>query len=167
MSHLWYTVPSVRHISPPMDMQKFFCYTSRSSWKDLTFSNRRGYGRSCIAFRRVGMTLLRTGISMTDTCMTLSRGVARRYDTRSLQFAPKKCDRRTLITMRRNIISVSLSDELDDMLVDHWTQSGYASASEYIRELIRNDLRQNGKMPEPNGVPRVRSRDDRFRKPGR
>jgi metal-responsive CopG/Arc/MetJ family transcriptional regulator len=70
--------------------------------------------------------------------------------------------------MRRNIISLSLSDELDEMMVDHWTESGYASASEYLRELIRNDLRQNGKMPDPNGLPRVRfKKDARFRKPNR
>lgn len=70
--------------------------------------------------------------------------------------------------MRRNIISVSLSDELDDMLLEHWVDNGYASASEYIRELIRNDLRQNGKMRDPNGSPRVRfNKDGRFRKPNR
>lgn len=69
--------------------------------------------------------------------------------------------------MRRNIISLALSDELDDMMVSHWTESGYASASEYIRELIRNDLRQNGKMPDSNGLPRFRIRDDRYRKPER
>lgn len=70
--------------------------------------------------------------------------------------------------MRRNIISVSLSDELDEMMLEHWTECGYASASEYIRELIRNDLRQNGKMPDPNGLPRIRVRkDDRFRRSNR
>ena len=69
--------------------------------------------------------------------------------------------------MPRNIISVSLSDELDNMMVDHWTQSGYASASEYIRELIRNDLRQNGKLTESKVLPRSPFRDDRFRKPAR
>lgn len=67
--------------------------------------------------------------------------------------------------MRRNIISVSLSDELDDMMVEHWTQSGYASASEYIRELIRNDLRQNGKIRDPNDMRRIRINDNRMRKP--
>jgi len=69
--------------------------------------------------------------------------------------------------MRRNIISVSVSDELDDMMLDHWVQSGYASASEYIRELIRNDLRQNGKLRDPHDLTRVRFKDGRSRRPDR
>jgi Arc/MetJ-type ribon-helix-helix transcriptional regulator len=69
--------------------------------------------------------------------------------------------------MRRNIISVSVSDELDDMMLQHWINSGYASASEYIRELIRNDLRQNGKLRDPDDVRRIRIKDDRYRKPQR
>jgi|GEM_PF-6866134 Arc/MetJ-type ribon-helix-helix transcriptional regulator len=72
-----------------------------------------------------------------------------------------------MLKNRRNIVSLALSEELADMMLEHWIDNGYASASEYIRELIRNDLRQNGKMPEPTGAPRVRFSDNRFRKPGR
>jgi Arc/MetJ-type ribon-helix-helix transcriptional regulator len=69
--------------------------------------------------------------------------------------------------MRRNIISLSLSEELADMMLEHWVDSGYASASEYIRELIPNDLRQNAVKPDRLKLPRVRFKDDRFRKPDR
>ena len=50
--------------------------------------------------------------------------------------------------MRRNIVSISLSPELDNMMIDHLAESGYVSTSEYIRELIRNDLRQNSNESE-------------------
>ena len=53
------------------------------------------------------------------------------------------------------------------MMLDHWVQSGYASASEYIRELIRNDLRQNGKLRDPHDLTRVRFKDGRSRRPDR
>jgi Arc/MetJ-type ribon-helix-helix transcriptional regulator len=69
--------------------------------------------------------------------------------------------------MRRNIISLSLSDELADMMLEHWIDGGYASASEYIRELIRNDLRQRAENPQRFRIPRGRFRDDQLRKPGR
>jgi Arc/MetJ-type ribon-helix-helix transcriptional regulator len=72
-----------------------------------------------------------------------------------------------MLKNRRNIVSLALSEELGDMLLEHWIDNGYASASEYIRELIRNDLRQNGKKPDRQGLPRVRFSDDRFRKPTR
>jgi len=54
------------------------------------------------------------------------------------------------ITMPRQVISVSISDELLERMIDHFSDLGYSSLSEYIRELIRNDLRQNvqqGTMP--------------------
>ena len=49
--------------------------------------------------------------------------------------------------MPRVSISISLPDELVDRVVAHFVDTGYASFSEYIRELIRNDLRQNGVGP--------------------
>lgn len=44
----------------------------------------------------------------------------------------------------RKVISVSLPEDLLDRIDEHHLTAGYASLSEYIRELIRNDLRQNG-----------------------
>jgi metal-responsive CopG/Arc/MetJ family transcriptional regulator len=52
--------------------------------------------------------------------------------------------------MPRQVISISISDELLERMLEHWVDLGYSSISEYIRELIRNDLRQNvqqGTMP--------------------
>jgi len=45
--------------------------------------------------------------------------------------------------MPRQVISLSISDELLDRVIEHHIEAGYSSVSEYIRELIRNDLRQN------------------------
>ena len=53
-----------------------------------------------------------------------------------------------MLKNRRNIVSLALSEELADMMLEHWIDNGYASASEYIRELIRNDLRQNANGSE-------------------
>jgi metal-responsive CopG/Arc/MetJ family transcriptional regulator len=46
--------------------------------------------------------------------------------------------------MSRKVISLSLPETLLDRVDEHYLTTGYASLSEYIRELIRNDLRQNG-----------------------
>ena len=56
-------------------------------------------------------------------------------------------------------VSVSLPEELVELMVDHFVDFGYASLSEYVRELIRNDLRQNGVMPgrEPASPKSIRS----------
>ena len=69
--------------------------------------------------------------------------------------------------MSRKVISLSLPIELLDSVDEHYLTTGYASLSEYIRELIRNDLRQNGKMRDPNDTRRIRINDNRYRKPQR
>lgn len=50
--------------------------------------------------------------------------------------------------MSRKVISLSLPEELLDRIDEHYINTGYASLSEYIRELVRNDLRQNAEDPE-------------------
>jgi len=65
------------------------------------------------------------------------------------------------LVMTRAVLSISISEELFDRMVDHWTGAGHASASEYVRELIRNDLRQNaGKLNGPHVVPIRRFKRD-------
>ena len=59
--------------------------------------------------------------------------------------------------MSRQVISISISDELADRMLDHLGDSGYQTVSEYIRELVRNDLRQNGD-PQAMRLPPVSSR---------
>jgi metal-responsive CopG/Arc/MetJ family transcriptional regulator len=60
--------------------------------------------------------------------------------------------------MARKVISLSLPEELLDRIDEHYIMTGYASLSEYIRELVRNDLRQNGKDPEVGRAWRSRPR---------
>jgi len=50
--------------------------------------------------------------------------------------------------MSRKVISLSLPVELLDRVDEYSLAAGYASLSEYIRELIRNDLRQNANESE-------------------
>jgi len=50
--------------------------------------------------------------------------------------------------MPRQVVSISISDELLERMLDHFGDLGYSSLSEYIRELIRNDLRQNASGSE-------------------
>jgi len=45
--------------------------------------------------------------------------------------------------MGRKVISLSLPEELWDRLDAHYILTGYASLSEYILELVRNDLKLN------------------------
>lgn len=52
--------------------------------------------------------------------------------------------------MTRKVISLSLPAELLDRVDEYYLATGYASLSEYIRELIRNDLRQNPDNEAPN-----------------
>jgi len=65
--------------------------------------------------------------------------------------------------MSRTVLSLSLSEELFERMLEHWTEAGYASSSEYIRELIRNDLRQNASKQDPYGVPKVRFKNSHDR----
>ena len=60
--------------------------------------------------------------------------------------------------MSRVSMSVSMPEELVDRIVIHFVDNGYASFSEYVRELIRNDLRQNGVGPSDGtlAVPSVK-----------
>jgi hypothetical protein len=81
------------------------------------------------------MTTTNTGMTTSDTGNTKNRDIWPE---------PQNSTGGAFLTVRRNIISLSLSEELADMMLEHWVDNGYASASEYIRELIRNDLRQNG-----------------------
>ena len=67
--------------------------------------------------------------------------------------------------MSRKVISLSLPVELLNRMDDHIDLSGYASASEYIRELIRNDLRQNGNESEERLNGRSANTKLRFTKP--
>lgn len=55
------------------------------------------------------------------------------------------------IAVARKVISLSLPEELWDRLDAHYILTGYASLSEYIRELVRNDLRLNSQEPDDAG----------------
>jgi metal-responsive CopG/Arc/MetJ family transcriptional regulator len=67
--------------------------------------------------------------------------------------------------MSRKVISLSLPVELLDRVDEHYLTTGYASLSEYIRELIRNDLRQNANESEERLRWRARDTKLRFTKP--
>jgi metal-responsive CopG/Arc/MetJ family transcriptional regulator len=58
--------------------------------------------------------------------------------------------------MSRKVISLSLPEDLLDLMDEHFMSTGYASLSEYIRELIRNDLRENSANREAFARPRGR-----------
>ena len=49
--------------------------------------------------------------------------------------------------MGRKVISLSLPEELWEKLDAHYIFAGYASLSEYIRELVRNDIKRNPAEP--------------------
>jgi metal-responsive CopG/Arc/MetJ family transcriptional regulator len=67
--------------------------------------------------------------------------------------------------MSRKVISLSLPETLLDRVDEHYLTVGYASLSEYIRELIRNDLRQNGNETEERLQWRSAGTRERFTKP--
>ena len=67
--------------------------------------------------------------------------------------------------MSRKVISLSLPETLLDRVDEHTLATGYASLSEYIRELIRNDLRQNGNESEERVKWRSANTRERFTKP--
>lgn len=67
--------------------------------------------------------------------------------------------------MSRKVISLSLPETLLDRVDEHTLATGYASLSEYIRELIRNDLRQNGNESEERLNWRSANTRERFTKP--
>jgi metal-responsive CopG/Arc/MetJ family transcriptional regulator len=67
--------------------------------------------------------------------------------------------------MSRKVISLSLPVELLDRIDEYTLAAGYASLSEYIRELIRNDLRQNGNESEERLNWRSADTKRRFTKP--
>lgn len=67
--------------------------------------------------------------------------------------------------MSRKVISLSLPIELLDRVDEHYLTTGYASLSEYIRELIRNDLRQNANESEERLKWRATGSRTRFTKP--
>jgi Predicted transcriptional regulators containing the CopG/Arc/MetJ DNA-binding domain and a metal-binding domain len=69
------------------------------------------------------------------------------------------------LTMSRKVISLSLPETLLDRVDEHTLATGYASLSEYIRELIRNDLRQNGNESEERLNWRSANTRERFTKP--
>ena len=51
--------------------------------------------------------------------------------------------------MRRQVVSLSIPDELLDPAISHMIDRGYSTFSEYVRELIRIDLRQNSGLERP------------------
>jgi len=67
--------------------------------------------------------------------------------------------------MSRKVISLSLPETLLDRVDEYTLTTGYASLSEYIRELIRNDLRQNGNESEERLNWRSANTRERFTKP--
>jgi metal-responsive CopG/Arc/MetJ family transcriptional regulator len=67
--------------------------------------------------------------------------------------------------MSRKVISLSLPVELLDRVDEYCLATGYASLSEYIRELIRNDLRQNANESEERLNWRAADSKPRFTKP--
>jgi metal-responsive CopG/Arc/MetJ family transcriptional regulator len=67
--------------------------------------------------------------------------------------------------MSRKVISLSLPETLLDRVDEYTLTTGYASLSEYIRELIRNDLRQNGNESEERLNWRSTNTRERFTKP--
>jgi metal-responsive CopG/Arc/MetJ family transcriptional regulator len=67
--------------------------------------------------------------------------------------------------MSRKVISLSLPVDLFDRVDEYHLAAGYASLSEYIRELIRNDLRQNGNESEERLKWRSANTKPRFTKP--
>ena len=69
------------------------------------------------------------------------------------------------LTMSRKVISLSLPETLLDRVDEYTLTTGYASLSEYIRELIRNDLRQNGNESEERLNWRSANTRERFTKP--
>jgi Arc/MetJ-type ribon-helix-helix transcriptional regulator len=69
------------------------------------------------------------------------------------------------LIMSRKVISLSLPETLLDRVDEYTLTTGYASLSEYIRELIRNDLRQNGNESEERLNWRSANTRERFTKP--
>jgi len=67
--------------------------------------------------------------------------------------------------MSRKVISLSLPEDLLDRIDEYHIAAGYASLSEYIRELIRNDLRQNANESEERVNWRSAGTRPRFTKP--
>lgn len=66
--------------------------------------------------------------------------------------------------MSRKVISLSLPVDLLDRIDEYHLAAGYASLSEYIRELIRNDLRQNGNESDERLAWRAKDTKLRFTK---
>jgi Arc/MetJ-type ribon-helix-helix transcriptional regulator len=67
--------------------------------------------------------------------------------------------------MSRKVISLSLPAELLDRVDEYSLTAGYASLSEYIRELIRNDLRKNANESDERLNWRAAGSKQRFTKP--
>jgi Arc/MetJ-type ribon-helix-helix transcriptional regulator len=65
----------------------------------------------------------------------------------------------------RKVISLSLPVDLLDRIDEYHLAAGYASLSEYIRELIRNDLRQNANESQERLNWRSNETRHRFTKP--
>jgi len=66
--------------------------------------------------------------------------------------------------VRRLVVSLSIPDELLDPAISHMIDMGYATFSEYVRELIRNDLRHNGGLGGPRS-PSAAFSTQRIKKP--
>jgi antitoxin ParD1/3/4 len=77
-----------------------------------------------------------------------------------------KVDRRNKENARmpRTILTISLPEELKWFVRRRVTLAGYASASEYVRELIRHDVERNDEfIGEPGlGVPQPLPRRPRY-----